>query len=96
MDNNLEIKWQKRNFYVRIVLIGILLYIAGYVMYYHYGYEDPDMQILYSEITNTTITCKQALYYFAENELKIYNTKNRTDTLQRLNISNWNISFISE
>lgn len=96
MDNNNleEIKWLKRNFWVRIILIGILIFIAGYVVYFHYGYLDPDMQTLHNEMTNQTITCKQALYYFAENEMHIYDKDNRTQNLQRLNISDWNISFM--
>lgn len=100
MDNMEEIKWQKRNFWVRIILIGILIYIAGYVIYYHYGYVDPDDQVLYDALSNKTITCKQALYYFAENELGIYNRNTRKENLDTLNISDWNIllndSFISQ
>ena len=84
-------QWIKLNVILRVILIVIMLWVLGQVVYYHYGYSDPDDQLLIDKVGNN-ITCKQALYYYAEKELGIFNNTNREENLKKFNISDWEIN----
>lgn len=70
MDNN---TWIKINVVLRIVMILILLGIGSLIIYYKFGYVDPDDSAIITLIGDN-ITCKEALYYYAEKELKVFDT----------------------
>ena|SRR3990172_1484321 len=87
------IGWERINAGLRIMIIMILIAILFSITYYKFGYEDPDDSKLMSYLNgqNVNITCKQALYYYAENKLQIFNESQREENLQKFNITNWDV-----
>lgn len=69
MDQEYLAKIELRNFYLRIVLIVIMFVIAMSVLYFRFGYNDPDDSALFNQMGDKVIDCKTALYYYAEKEL---------------------------
>ena len=75
MEDN---SWIKLNVYLRIIMIALMLLIIISIIYFRFGYTDPDDSQLKYDLGNITktITCRDALYYYADKELHIYEKKN--------------------
>lgn len=86
------ISWNKRNFFLRIINLIILISLLSAIVYYKYG-TPPNLEdhAIYKAIGNESIKvidCRTALLYYAEKELmiidrnrsrEIYNGFNLTD-----------------
>lgn len=86
MDNNQIVQLEKRNFYLRIGIMAMLIVIALLVLYFRFGYTDPDDIGLIDRI-GRNVSCKQAMeFYIAEKwgyedaplQNNIYNISNIT------------------
>lgn len=86
-DTAYLISLEKRNFWIRLGILLILLVIAVAVIFFKYGYTDPDDSALFDRLGTKIISCKDALYYYAEKELKIFN-----ESKQIVNLSSYNYS----
>ena len=67
--NEVLIQLEKRNMVLRIISIVILIVIALSVLYFRFGYSDPDDSSLFNQMGDKVIDCKTALYYYSEKEL---------------------------
>ena len=91
MDNSdYLIKLEKRNMILRIISIVILLAIGISILYFRYGYLDPDDSMIIDKI-GRNVTCKQALLYYAENEWGLNLESNTTIPIKQLDFSNFSI-----
>ena len=56
--------------FFNIVIIVVLLIIGAYVVYNKIGYENPDDVTLDWNKGKDSITCRDALFYYFENEIQ--------------------------
>lgn len=90
-------KWIKLNVYLRIGVLIILVLIGMFVIYHKYGYVNPDDSKLFDSLGNEIITCREALYYYAENELDIYEGKSNINPNEiNITLDNLESMFIEE
>lgn len=82
------------NVYLRIIVIVILLWIAIQIVYNRFGYQDPDDSWITYDLGNLTlkVTCKDALYYYADKEWHIYEKKNISYKYPEIDLSKFNLS----
>lgn len=90
-------QWVKLNVALRFIMLGVLVWVGLQVLWYHYGYQDPDDSKLIDKI-GRNVTCKQAFFYYAENALGLWNASSRDRELKIYNVSefynNLNISKV--
>lgn len=86
IDVKEHIKWLKRNTYVRLVILAILILLIGIVIYFKIGYQDPTMVGLNDAYGHKVIDCKDALYYYASHELN-YNPPGYISNVPELKIN---------
>ena len=60
--------WQKYYLYARIVIIFLLGMIVLGIVWFRFGYVDPDDSALFDMMGNRTVSCELAMYYYAEHE----------------------------
>ena len=95
MDEEL-IKWEKRNFKLRIVMIIILLLIGIAVLYNRYGAKSclEDNKLL-DKLNNPIIDCRGALIYYAQHKLGVINQTESDALYNSINYSVWGINTTS-
>lgn len=80
------IKWQKKNFYLRIFIIVLLLAIGTRVLYNHYGVPPSleDQKLTKDTFGNITeiIDCRSALVYYAKHSGLIDSNKAKNISLE--------------
>lgn len=89
-----EKTWIRLNVFLRVIVMAILVIIGIEIFYFKYGYVDPDDTKMKYDLGNITrsITCRDALYYYADKEWHIYDKKNISYKYQELILDNFNIS----
>lgn len=75
---------------LRLISIVILLAIGISILYFRFGYVDPDDSMIIDKI-GRNITCKEALLYYAEREWQIDLKPNYTIPIQQVDFSNLSI-----
>jgi hypothetical protein len=83
-SNEILIKLERRNFYLRLTIILVLILIALLVVYFRYGYTDPDDVGIIDKI-GRNVSCREALNYYAEHKWGY--TDNQEPDLSLMNIS---------
>jgi hypothetical protein len=86
--------WIRMNGVLRFIMIIVLIWIGIQILYNKFGYEDPDDSQISYDLGNLTltVTCRDALYYYADKEWHIYERKNISYKYPEINISKLNLS----
>lgn len=81
--------WIRLGVYVRIALIALMLLIGIEMLYFKFGYVNPDDAKMTYDLGNITreVTCRDALYYYADKEWHINEVRPNNYTIPDLNFS---------